>query len=556
MNVLDKVKDRLKQEIAAAVVKAALVSEEEVPEIGLETPRHKEHGEFATNVAMQLTKLARKPPRQIAESLVANLDSEKAGVSKVEIAGPGFINFHMDNGYLRDIIPEIFQAGQEYGSSDYGQGKRVNIEFVSANPTGDLHIGHARNAAVGDSLSKIMGKAGFDVHREYYINDAGNQINNLALSLEARYFQALGQDFPMPEDGYHGSDIIEMGTKLAAENGSQYLGLSREERLQIMRNFGLEQELAKLRNDLKEYGVEFDTWFSETSLYQSGKLDSALGHLKQQGKIYEEEGAVWFRATEYGDDKDRVLVKKDGSYTYLMPDIAYHRDKMERGFDTLINVWGADHHGYIPRMKAGLQALGYKEDQLQVLVMQMVSLFQNGEKVKMSKRTGKAVTLRDLMDEVGVDATRYFLTMLSADSHLDFDLDLAVSKSNENPVFYVQYAHARLCSMQRNGNEAGLIYGETTDLSPLNTQREYDILKHLAEFPAVVAEAAERYIPHRIVTYVFDLASMLHSYYNAQRVIDPEDVASSQARLGLMKAVQITVGNALELIGVTAPEKM
>lgn len=556
MNVMDRVKDKLRREIAAAAIKADLVSEGQVPDIVLETPRHKEHGDFATNLAMQLTKLARKAPRQIAEAIVANLDTEAARVKSVDIAGPGFINLHMDNTYLQEIVAEIISAGKNYGSSNSGQGHRINIEFVSANPTGDLHIGHARNAAVGDSLSRIMAKAGYHVHREYYINDAGNQINNLALSLEARYFQALGKDHPMPEDGYHGQDIIEMGSKLAAEHGEQYVDLPQDQRLKIMRNYGLEQELAKLQMDLGEFGVEFDTWFSETSLYQSGKLESALAQLKEKDKVYDHEGAVWFKASEYKDDKDRVLVKQDGTYTYLMPDIAYHRDKMKRGFETLINIWGADHHGYIPRMKAALQAMGYQEEQLQVLVIQMVSLFQNGEKVKMSKRTGKAVTLRDLMEEVGTDATRYFLTMLSPDSHLDFDMDLAVSKSNDNPVFYVQYAHARLCSMLSNGDEAGLAYNQQTNLTPLSSEREFDLLKHLGDFPAVVAEAAERYMPHRVVTYVFELAAMLHSFYNAERVIDPEDIAKSQARLALMKAVKITVGNALELIGVTAPEKM
>mgnify|MGYP000978776781 CR=1 FL=1 len=431
----------------------------------------------------------------------------------------------------------------------------VNIEFVSANPTGDLHVGHARNAAVGDSLSRIMAKAGYAVHREYYINDAGNQINNLALSIEARYLQALGRDYPMPHEGYHGADIVDMGEKLAADHGDKYVDLPQQERLQIMRKYGLEQELGKLKQDLADFGVEFDTWFSETSLYETGKPEAALEYLAQQGRIYEEDGAVWFRASEFGDDKNRVLVKQDGSYTYLMPDIAYHRDKLERGFETLINVWGADHHGYIPRLQAALEALGHP-DKLQILIMQMVNLYQDGEKIKMSKRTGKAVTLRDLIEEVGTDAARYFLTMLSADSQLDFDLDLAVSKSNDNPVFYVQYAHARLCSVEENAREAGLSFDQGVDLSPLTLEREYDLLTHLGEFPTVVIEAAEKLMPHRLVTYVFDLASQLHSYYNAERVIDLEDLAKSKARLALMKAVRIALANALNLIGVTAPQKM
>lgn len=556
MNVLDKVKETLKGEIATAAIKAGLAGINELPQVVLEAPRLKEHGDFATNLAMQLTKVAKKSPREIAQAIVENLDTDKARVSQVEIAGPGFINFYMDNSYLRDIIPEIISAGKAYGSSSQGGGQRVNIEYVSANPTGDLHVGHARNAAVGDSLSRIMAQAGYVVHREYYINDAGNQINNLALSLEARYLQALNQDFPMPEDGYHGADIVAMGQEIATKHGDEYLRLPREKRLQIMRQYGLEQELTKLKRDLADFGVEFDTWFSESSLYETGKPQETLNYLTQQGKTFEKDGAVWLKAGEFGDDKDRVLVKQDGTYTYLMPDIAYHQDKLKRGFSALINIWGADHHGYIPRLQAALQALGHPPGRLQILTMQMVNLYQNGEKIKMSKRTGKAVTLRDLIDEVGIDASRYFLTMLSADSQLDFDLDLAVSKSNENPVFYVQYAHARLCSIKENGREMELIPNAGTILSPLVLEREYDLLKHLGEFPAVVAEAAERLMPHRVVAYVFELASQLHSYYNAHRVIDPAEPAKSKARLALMEAVQITVANALYLIGVSAPEQM
>lgn len=556
MHTLDKIKETLKQEIYAAAIRAGLIEPELMPAVELETPRHKEHGDFATNIAMQLAKPARKPPRQIAEAIASNLDTAKAQVSAVEVAGPGFINFRLDRSCLYPVIAEVLRAGSEYGRSEYGRGRRVNIEFVSANPTGDLHIGHARNAAVGDSLSRIMAAAGYDVHREYYINDAGNQIHNLALSLEARYLQALGQQCPLPEDGYHGSDIAAMGSKLAAEHGRAYADLPRDERLRIMRQYALEQELRKLKQDLSDFRVEFDTWFSETSLYESGKLEATLALLKDKGATYEKDGAVWFKSSAYGDDKDRVLIKQDGSCTYLMPDIAYHRDKLERGFDTLINVWGADHHGYVARLRAALAAMGYDPQQLQILIMQLVSLYQRGEKVKMSKRTGKAVTLRELIEEVGADAARYFLTMLSADSQLDFDLDLAVSRSNDNPVFYVQYAHARLCSLEEKARSAGLTASAEADFSSLTLDKELDLLKLLGEFPAVVAEAAERLAPHRVANYVFELAALLHSYYNAQRVIDPEDTEKSQARLALMKAVQITIGNALNLIGVTAPRQM
>ncbi|MDT8860480.1 arginine--tRNA ligase [Alkalihalobacillus sp. MEB130] len=556
MNSVEQIKQKLKEEIVAAVQEAGLASAEEIPEVILETPKEKSHGDYATNMAMQLARVAKKAPRVIAEELVAQLNKERASVEKVDIAGPGFINFFMNNSYLREVVPTVLYAKEAYGETNVGGGKRIQVEFVSANPTGTLHLGHARGAAVGDALCNVLAKAGYDVEREYYINDAGNQIHNLTLSLEARYFQALGQDKPMPEDGYHGQDIIEFGQALAAEYGDKYANVSEDERHTFFRQYGLEKELEKIKVDLKEYRVEFDNWFSETSLYETEKVTETLQVLAEKGETYEEEGATWFRSTTYGDDKDRVLIKNDGSYTYLTPDIAYHQDKMNRGFEKLINIWGADHHGYIPRMRAAIQALGYAPEQLDVQIIQMVSLFQGGEKVKMSKRTGKAVTLRDLMEEVGIDATRYFFAMRSSDTQLDFDMDLAVSKSNENPVYYVQYAHARVCSMLRQGEEQGFTFDESTDLSFLSSEKAYDLLKAIGDFPAVVAEAAEKQIPHRVTNYVHDLASILHSFYNAERVIDPENKEASNARLALMKATQITIKNALALVGVEAPEKM
>jgi arginyl-tRNA synthetase len=556
MNSVEQIKQQLKNEIITAVVEAGLANKSEIPEVVLETPKEKAHGDYATNMAMQLARVAKKAPRMIAEELVSHLNKERASVEKVEIAGPGFINFFMDNSYLREVVSTALQAGDTYGQTNVGGGKRIQVEFVSANPTGTLHLGHARGAAVGDALCNILAKAGYDVEREYYINDAGNQINNLTFSLEARYFQALGLDKPMPEDGYHGEDIIGFGKALAEEYGDKFVQVPEEERHAFLRQYGLEKELEKIKVDLKEYRVEFDQWYSETSLYESGKVIETLNVLNEKGETYEEEGATWFRSTTYGDDKDRVLIKNDGSYTYLTPDIAYHQDKMNRGFEKLINIWGADHHGYIPRMRAAIQALGYAPEQLDVQIIQMVSLFQGGEKVKMSKRTGKAVTLRDLMEEVGIDATRYFFAMRSTDSQLDFDMDLAVSKSNENPVYYVQYAHARVCSMLRQGEEQGLTFDETTDLSALSSEKAYDLLKAIGDFPEIVAEAAQKQMPHRITNYVHDLASTLHSFYNAERVIDPEQKEASSARLALMKATQITIKNALALVGVEAPEKM
>ncbi|MDQ0244908.1 arginyl-tRNA synthetase [Bacillus fengqiuensis] len=556
MNIVEQVKERLKEEVKQAVLKAGLAGEEQIPDVLLELPKDKAHGDYSTNMAMQLARVAKKAPRMIAEELVANFDKTKASIEKVEIAGPGFINFYMNNSYLTDLISTVLTAGEAYGETNVGQGQKVQVEFVSANPTGDLHLGHARGAAVGDSLCNVLAKAGYDVSREYYINDAGNQINNLTLSVEARYMQALGKDVEMPADGYHGEDIVQIGKKLAEEHGDKYVQMDETERLAFFRDYGLKYELAKLQRDLEEFRVKFDVWYSETSLYQNGKIEEALAALKENGHIYEEEGATWFRSMTFGDDKNRVLIKQDGSFTYLTPDIAYHQDKIKRGFDKLINIWGADHHGYIPRMKAAIQALGYERDTLEVEIIQMVQLYQNGEKMKMSKRTGKAVTMRDLIEEVGLDATRYFFAMRSGDTHLDFDLDLAVSQSNENPVYYAQYAHARICSILRQGDEMGISIDENLALEHIQAEKEFDLLKKVGEFPEAVAEAAQKRIPHRITNYVYDLASTFHSFYNAEKVLDSDNMEKTKARIALVKAVQVTLQNALRLIGVSAPEKM
>ncbi|MEH7155402.1 arginine--tRNA ligase [Neobacillus drentensis] len=556
MNIVEQVQSRLKEEIRAAVLKAELATEEQIPDVVLEIPKEKAHGDYATNMAMQLARVAKKAPRVIAEALVANIDRTKAQVEKIEIAGPGFINFYMNNSYLTELIPTVLNAGEKYGETSVGGGQKIQVEFVSANPTGDLHLGHARGAAVGDSLCNILAKAGYDVSREYYINDAGNQINNLALSVEARYFQALGLEKEMPEGGYHGADIIGIGKTLAEEFGDKYANVSEDERLEFFREYGLKYEMAKLKQDLEDFRVGFDVWYSETSLYKNGKIDEALTALRASGYVYEEDGATWLRSTEFGDDKDRVLIKQDGSYTYLTPDIAYHKDKLDRGFEKLINIWGADHHGYIPRMKAALQALGYDRDTLAVEIIQLVHLYKNGEKMKMSKRTGKAVTMRDLVDEVGLDATRYFFAMRSSDTHMDFDLDLAVSESNENPVYYAHYAHARISSILRAGEEQGVQVTADADISLVTSEKEMDLLKKIGEFPAAVGEAAVKRVPHRITNYIVELASTFHSFYNAEKVLDLNTMERTKARLALVRAVQITLRNALALIGVSAPEKM
>ncbi|MEK4975475.1 arginine--tRNA ligase [Niallia sp. FSL R7-0648] len=556
MNIVDQIKDKLKEEIKQSVIKAGLAAEEQIPEVILELPKDKAHGDYSTNMAMQLARVAKKAPRMIAEAIIENFDQTKASIKKVEIAGPGFINFYMDNSYLTDLIPTILKAGEQYGQTTVGNNEKVQVEFVSANPTGDLHLGHARGAAVGDSLCNILDKAGYDVSREYYINDAGNQINNLALSVEARYFQALGMEKEMPQDGYHGEDIIGIGKKLAEEYGDKYVHVSEQERFDFFREYGLKYEMAKLKQDLEDFRVKFDVWFSETSLYQNGKIDIALNKLKENGYIFEQDGATWLRSTDFEDDKDRVLIKNDGSFTYLLPDIAYHKDKLDRGFEKLINIWGADHHGYIPRMKAAIQALGYNKEALEVEIIQLVHLYKNGEKMKMSKRTGKAVTMRDLVEEVGLDATRYFFAMRSADTHLDFDLDLAVSQSNENPVYYAQYAHARISSILRQGKEQGIELTDELNAALITAEKEFDLLKKLGEFPQAVGEAALKRMPHRITNYIYDLASTFHSFYNAEKVLDADNLERTKARLALIQAAQITLRNALALIGVSAPEKM
>ncbi|MDF2723552.1 MAG: argS1 [Paenibacillus sp.] len=557
MNVIAKIEAKLKETIAQAIVQAGIAEPEQIPPIALEVPKDKAHGDLSTNVAMQLSRVAKQNPRQIAEKLLGQLDKKQAFIAKADIAGPGFINFFMDRTYLHEVVREVLEADADYGRVEAGQGKKVQVEFVSANPTGSLHLGHARGAAVGDALCHVLDFAGYNVTREYYINDAGNQVDNLARSIEVRYLQLIGQEAQMPEDGYYGEDIKQFAQILLDQQGDKLAALAAEERLAFFKAYGLEQELGKIKRDLARFGVHFDEWYSETSLYTTGKIDPALDELRANGHIFELDGATWLRTTPYGDDKDRVLIKNDGSYTYLTPDIAYHRTKYARGYDEMINIWGADHHGYIPRVKAAMAALGLDPTKLTVLIAQMVSLYQNGEKVKMSKRTGKAVTMEDLMDEVGVDAIRYFFTMRSNDSHLDFDMDLASSKSNENPVFYVQYAHARICSIFRQAEEQGIAalpYGEV-DLSPLATEAEYDLLRKMGELPAEVAEAAAQYAPHRLIRYVHELASQFHSYYKAEKVLSDRPELT-QARLALLAALRVVIRNTLKLVGVSAPASM
>ena len=555
MNAVEKIQQQVKVALHNAVIEAKLVEEADMPVIMLETPRSKENGDYATNIAMQLTKLAKKPPRAIAEAIVEHIDKESASIESIDVAGPGFINITLQKDYLQEVVKTVLDQGTEYGRTNMGHGEKIQVEFVSANPTGDLHLGHARGAALGDSLCNVLDFAGYHVEREYYLNDAGNQIDNLALSVEARYFQELGEERELPEGGYQGQDIIDIAKKLVEEFGDKYKIVSDKERYDFFRSYSLKFEIKKLETDLVNFRVPFDNWFSESSLYGSGRIEGAMDKLRENGYIFEEGGATWFRSTAFGDDKDRVLIKNDGTFTYITPDIAYHEDKIQRGFDTLINIWGADHHGYIPRMKAAIEALGYGTDKLEVIVSQMVHLYKDGERMLMSKRTGKAVTMRELVQDVGLDATRYFFVMRSADTQMDFDLDLAVSESSENPVYYAQYGHARISSIIRQSKEMNLS-ASVDGAGLLTAEREIDLLKKIGDFPQVVADAAKTRSPHRVATYIQELASAFHSFYNAEKVLDADNRAMSEARLALITATRTTIANALKLIGVSAPEKM
>lgn len=528
---------------------------DEVVNIYVETPKDSENGDFSSNIAMQLTKILRKNPRTIAEEIVGNIEDNDF-VEKIEIAGPGFINFYVKKASLGNILTTIFELGDNFGENNIGNNEKVLLEYVSANPTGDLHVGHARNGAVADSLVRIMKKSGYQVTREFYVNDAGNQINNLTLSADARYRQALGFNVEMPEDGYNGKDIVKLGELLAKEYGNSLLDKTKDEYMLFLREYSVNYQLEKLKNDLSDFRVEFDNFFSETSLYNDGKIIETLATLKDLNHLYELDGATWLRTTELatGDDKDRVLIKADGSYTYFTPDIAYHKDKLDRGYDKLINLFGADHHGYVPRLKASIAALGYSPDKLKVLIMQLVRLLENGQEVKMSKRTGKSITLRDLIDEVGTDAARYFLVMRSADTHLDFDFTLAKEQSSDNPLYYVQYAHARICSILRQVNSDEYnAFGYNSNL--LTDEYSVEILKSLAYFPEVVAQAAKHYEPHRICNYMQSLATTFHKFYGNNKVIS-ENKEQTESYLALITAVKITIKNALDLVGVSAPEKM
>ncbi|WP_110953651.1 arginine--tRNA ligase [Anaerosinus massiliensis] len=528
-------------------------SAEELPQIILEVPPQKEFGDYATNFALQAAKAARTKPRLIAEAIVARLKED--WLEKAEIAGPGFINFYLKPGVIYDTLAAIIKAGAHYGDLKKQQEEKIQVEYVSANPTGPLHVGHGRGAAVGSALVNLLRAAGYEVQSEYYINDAGNQIDNLAASVNARYLELLGKSFEFPENGYHGQDIIATAQRIIDRHGDQYLQMTAEERLTVFKELALKEKLAALKEDLAAFNVHFDAWFSERTLHQANAIQETCDFLLGNGNIYEKDGALWLKSTAYGDDKDRVVIRDNGIPTYLAADIAYHRNKLERGFDTLINIWGADHHGYICRVKAAIEAMGYKAKALEVLILQMVSLYQNGELVKMSKRTGQSITLAELIEEVGTDAARFFFIMRSIDSQLDFDLDLAKSKSNENPVYYIQYAHARICSIFRQAEEAGMKMSTQPNLTLLTAPSEIELIKKMAAYEEEIAYAAKERAPHRIARYVHELAGAFHSFYNQCRIMGVEaDLA--MARLALVGAVQTMIQHALGILGISAPEKM
>ena len=547
MNVIET---NLKGSIEAAVKKLYDQTLEDGM-IMIEIPKDSSNGDYSTNIAMRLTKLLRKNPQIIAQELKAELEASCKDVKQIDIAGPGFINFWMKSASLADIINTVIEQGDKYGHNTSGNGLRILVEYVSANPTGDLHLGHARGAVWGDCICRLINASGYDCLREYYINDAGNQMNNLGLSLYARYAQLFGRDEKLPEDGYHAQDVADIAKIVKDEQGDKWLDKP-EGWLEFFIEEGRRLELAKIERDLKNYRCEFDSWISEKSFYADGRVEAAIQKIKDLGLTYEEDGALWFKTTEFGDDKDRVLRKNDGTLTYLTPDIANHIDKYNRGYTKLVNLWGADHHGYIARMKAALWALGYEKDGLEVDIIQMVRLVENGQEVKMSKRTGNAVTIRELCEDIGIDSARYFFVSRAVDTHFDFDLGLARKQTNENPVYYAQYAHARICSILRQAPE----FKKLDSYELLTEEKEVTLLKHINEFVGVVSDAAATRSPNKICNYIQKLASYFHSFYGAHKIIDPENEALTNQRLGLLLATKITLANALELIGISAPEKM
>lgn len=543
MNLKEQIKEMIKSALNELYIKF------DPENIVVEVPKKREQGDFSTNIAMQLTKVLKDNPRNIAEKIVEVLSKNTNEIKTIEIAGPGFINIYLNDEYVFSGISNVIKQGENYGSSSIGKKEKVDIEFVSANPTGILHLGTARGAAYGSNLANIMSFAGYDVTKEYYINDAGNQIINLGVSLKERYKGLCGLEENMPEDGYYGSEIIDIAKTIFDKYGNSKL----DEDLEFFKKVAVDYLLNIIKTDLSNFGVTFDVWTSEKSIRAKGRIEESLKILDEKGLVYKKDNATWLKTTVYGDDKDRVLIKTDGSYTYLVPDIAYHLDKFDRGFDYLVDVFGADHHSYVSRLKASIEALGYDKDKLEVRLLQMVRLLRDGEIVKMSKRTGGNITISELVGEIGKDAARYFFATRSLDGQMDFDINLALKKSSENPFFYVGYANARICSILKDAKEKNIDI--CTDIKEAIDIDSKSLLLKVYEFTEVLASAALKKEPHLITNYVYELASMFHNYYGKHKILT-DDIKMSEKRLGLIKTVGITITNALRLIGVKAPEKM
>ena len=559
--MVKEVENKLYEAIENAV-KSAIESgdlpQADIPKFIIEKPADKKNGDFSSNIAMAGARAFHKAPRMIAEAIVKNFSLDGGYIDRCEIAGPGFINFYLSDKYYSDVLKDIVASGDSYGRSDYGEGKRILVEFVSANPTGPMHIGNARGGAIGDCLASVLDAAGYDVQREFYVNDAGNQIEKFATSLEVRYLQECGKDVELPEDAYHGEDITVHARNFFSEVGDKYAECESKERRDALVAYALPKNIAGLEADLGKYRIKYDKWFRESTLHKDGSVQKVIEALKEKGVTYEQDGALWFKASEFGNDKDIVLIRANGIPTYIVPDIAYHYNKLvTRGYDKAIDVLGADHHGYITRMKAALTALGLDADRLDIVIMQMVRLVRNGETIKLSKRSGKAITLNTLLEEIPIDAARFFFNLREPNSHFDFDLELAAKQSSENPVYYVQYAHARICSIIKKAAEEGIevVTPSAEALNRLNSDEERDLISHLAGLTDEIIGAAKNYDPAKITHYVIDLATLFHKFYNAHRVVS-DDKELTEARLFLCTAVKNTIKNILVMLKVDVPEAM
>lgn len=552
-----QLKEKIMDALGRAVADETLPAEP-IPGFNIEKPANSANGDFSANAALASAKAFKKSPRDIAQIIVNNLDLTDTLFEKVEIAGPGFLNFFLSQQYYSEIVKDVMAKGENYGKSEYGKGKKVLVEFVSANPTGPMHIGNARGGAIGDCLASVLQWAGYEVNREFYVNDAGNQIEKFATSLEVRYLQLYKEGIEMPEDAYHGADITNHAKNFAAEYGDKFVETTSEERRKALVDFALPKNIAGLEHDLLEYRIKYDRWFKESTLHNDGSVKAIIDKFNELGVTYEQDGALWFKASEFGNEKDIVLVRANGLPTYIVPDIAYHYNKLvTRGYDKAIDVLGADHHGYVPRMKAALTALGLDASRLDAVIMQMVRLVRDGETIKLSKRSGKAITLTTLLEEVPIDAARFFFNLREPNSHFDFDLDLAAQETSQNPVYYVQYAHARICSILKKAQDQGVTLKTPTDsqLALLNSDEEKELIAHLAGLTDEIIASAKAYDPAKITHYVVELATLFHKFYNAHRVMT-EDENLMQARLYLCTAVKDTIKNILTMLKISVPETM